>query len=72
MGGGKVDQISTQGKSDREMSFCQAFMLELYRHIGSNVDIQWDIGVGTREISYFRLTKKYQTTLPEQSLVNHK
>ena len=43
-----------KGKSDRE-DVCQAFMLELYRHIGSNVDIPaGDIGVGAREINIYR------------------
>ena len=43
-----------KGKSDREiMRFCQAFMTELYRHIGSNVDVPaGDIGVGEKEVSY--------------------
>lgn len=42
------------GKSDAEiMRFCQAFMTELYRHIGPDVDIPaGDIGVGGREIGY--------------------
>lgn len=55
MGAGKGgSDFDPKGKSDREvMRFCQAFMLELYRHIGSNVDIPaGDIGVGAREISY--------------------
>ena len=46
--------FNPKGKSDREvMRFCQAFMIELSRHIGSDVDIPaGDIGVGPREISY--------------------
>jgi len=42
------------GKSDLEiMRFCQAYMTELYRHIGPDIDVPaGDIGVGTREISY--------------------
>lgn len=35
------------------MRFCQAFMSELYRHIGNTVDVPaGDIGVGAREIGY--------------------
>ncbi len=43
-----------KGKSDAEvMRFCQAFMTELYRHIGPDTDVPaGDIGVGTREIGY--------------------
>ncbi|MGP0567038.1 MULTISPECIES: NADP-specific glutamate dehydrogenase [unclassified Nitrospina] len=43
-----------KGKSEREiMRFCQAFMTELCKHIGNNIDIPaGDIGVGTREISF--------------------
>lgn len=43
-----------KGKSDKEiMRFCQAFMSELYRHIGNDIDIPaGDIGVGSREIGY--------------------
>ncbi|MEC7277676.1 MAG: NADP-specific glutamate dehydrogenase [Bdellovibrionota bacterium] len=43
-----------KGKSDAEiMRFCQSFMIELYRHIGEDVDVPaGDIGVGGREISY--------------------
>ncbi len=42
------------GKSDAEiMRFCQAFMSELYRHIGADIDVPaGDIGVGGREIGY--------------------
>lgn len=50
-----MDQILTQkGKSDLEiMRFCQAFMSELFRHIGPNTDVPvGDIGVGGREIGY--------------------
>ena len=55
MGGGKGgSDFDPQGKSDAEiMRFCQAFMTELYRHIGPNVDVPaGDIGVGGREIGY--------------------
>ena len=55
MGGGKGgSDFNPRGKSDREvMHFCQAFMSELYRHIGPNTDVPaGDIGVGAREVSY--------------------
>ncbi len=55
MGGGKGgSDFNTKGKSDNEiMRFCQAFMNELYRHIGANTDVPaGDIGVGGREIGY--------------------
>lgn len=43
-----------KGKSETEvMRFCQAFVTELFRHIGSDTDIPaGDIGVGIREIGY--------------------
>lgn len=55
MGGGKGgSDFSPKGKSDSEiMRYCQAFMNELYRHIGANTDVPaGDIGVGGREIGY--------------------
>lgn len=55
MGGAKGgSDFSPRGKSDAEvMRFCQAFMNELYRHIGPNIDVPaGDIGVGGREIGY--------------------
>ncbi len=55
MGGGKGgSDFDPNGKSDAEiMRFCQAFMTELYRHIGPNTDVPaGDIGVGGREIGY--------------------
>jgi glutamate dehydrogenase (NADP+) len=55
MGGGKGgSDFDPKGKSDAEvMRFCQAFMNELFRHIGSNTDVPaGDIGVGGREIGY--------------------
>ncbi len=55
MGGGKGgSDFDPNGKSDAEiMRFCQAFMTELYRHIGPNVHVPaGDIGVGGREIGY--------------------
>ena len=55
MGGGKGgSDFDPKGKSDLKiMRFCQAFMSELYRHIGPNTDVPaGDIGVGGREIGY--------------------
>lgn len=55
MGGGKGgSDFDPKGKSDAEvMRFCQAFMMELYRHIGSNTDVPaGDIGVGGREVGF--------------------
>jgi glutamate dehydrogenase (NADP+) len=55
MGGGKGgSDFDPKGKSDNDvMRFCQAFMRELYRHIGQDVDVPaGDIGVGAREIGY--------------------
>ncbi|MCP1512911.1 MULTISPECIES: NADP-specific glutamate dehydrogenase [Pseudomonas] len=55
MGGGKGgSDFDPKGKSDAEvMRFCQAFMSELYRHIGADVDVPaGDIGVGAREIGF--------------------
>ena len=55
MGGGKGgSDFDPKGKSDNEvMRFCQSFMNELNRHIGSNTDVPaGDIGVGGREIGF--------------------
>lgn len=55
MGGGKGgSDFDPKGKSDGEvMRFCQAFMNELYRHIGADTDVPaGDIGVGGREIGF--------------------
>jgi len=55
LGGGKGgSDFDPKGKSDNEvMRFCQAFMSELYRHIGPNTDVPaGDVGVGGREIGF--------------------
>ncbi len=55
MGGAKGgSDFNPKGKSDGEvMRFCQAFMTELWRHIGPETDVPaGDIGVGGREIGY--------------------
>ena len=62
MGGGKGgSDFDPKGKSDAEvMRFCQSFMMELWRHIGADLDVPaGDIGVGGREIGYlFGMYKK--------------
>ena len=55
LGGAKGgSDFDPRGKSDQEiMRFCQAYMSNLFRHIGENTDIPaGDIGVGAREIGY--------------------
>jgi len=76
MGGAKGgSDFDPKGKSDREvMRFCQAFMTELYRYIGKDVDIPaGDIGCGAREISYLfgqykRLQNEFTGTLTGKGL----
>ncbi|MBP3420300.1 MAG: NADP-specific glutamate dehydrogenase [Marinifilaceae bacterium] len=61
MGGGKGgSDFNPKGKSEMEvMRFCQAFMMELQRHIGANTDVPaGDIGVGGREVGYMFGTYK--------------
>ncbi len=55
MGGGKGgSDFDPKGKSQGEvMRFCQAFVSELFRHIGADTDVPaGDIGVGGREVGY--------------------
>jgi glutamate dehydrogenase (NADP+) len=55
IGGGKGgSDFDPKCKSDEEiMRFCQSFMMELYRHIGEDIDVPaGDIGVGGREIGF--------------------
>ncbi len=76
MGGGKGgSDFDPKGKSDNEiMRFCQSFMNELYRHIGSFTDVPaGDIGVGAREIGYLfgeykKLTNEFTGTLTGKGL----
>jgi glutamate dehydrogenase (NADP+) len=76
MGGAKGGaNFNPHGKSDHEvMRFCQAFMSELFRHIGPNTDIPaGDIGVGAREISYLfgqykRLQNEFTGTITGKGL----
>ncbi len=71
MGGAKGgSDFDPKGKSDQEvMRFCQAFMGELYRHIGPEIDVPaGDIGVGGREIGflfgqYKRLANRFHGVL---------
>jgi glutamate dehydrogenase (NADP+) len=61
MGGGKGgSDFDPKGKSNNEvMTFCQAFMAELFRHIGPDTDVPaGDIGVGGREIGFLFGTYK--------------
>ncbi len=76
IGGGKGGaDFDPNGKSDAEvMRFCQAFMTELYRHIGPNTDVPaGDLGVGAREIGYLfgqykRIVDKYEGVLTGKGL----
>jgi glutamate dehydrogenase (NADP+) len=76
MGGGKGgSDFSILGRSDAEvMRFCQAFMQELYHHIGPDEDIPaGDIGVGAREVGYLfgeykKLTHKFQGVMTGKGL----
>ena len=55
MGGGKGgSDFDPKGRSQGEvMRFCQAFVSELFRHIGSDTDVPaGDIGVGGREVGF--------------------
>ena len=76
MGGGKGgSDFDPKGKSDGEvMRFCQAFMNELYRHIGADTDVPaGDIGVGGREIGflfgqYKKLRNEFTSVLTGKAL----
>ncbi|HKM15081.1 MAG TPA: NADP-specific glutamate dehydrogenase [Marinospirillum sp.] len=76
IGGGKGgSDFNPKGRSNAEiMRFCQAFMSELYRHIGATTDVPaGDIGVGGREIGYMygqykRLTGSYEGVLTGKGL----
>jgi glutamate dehydrogenase (NADP+) len=67
LGGGKGGaDFNPKGRSDAEvMRFCQAFMLELHRHIGPDTDVPaGDIGVGAREIGYlYGMYRKLQNRM---------
>ena len=76
MGGAKGgSDFNPKGKSDAEvMRFCQAFMVELWRHIGPETDVPaGDIGVGGREIGYLfgqykRIRDEYSGVLTGKGL----
>jgi glutamate dehydrogenase/leucine dehydrogenase len=76
MGGAKGgSDFDPKGKSDGEvMRFCQAFMTELCRHIGPDIDVPaGDIGVGGREIGflfgqYKKITKRFNGVLTGKGL----
>ena len=76
IGGGKGgSDFDPNGKSDAEiMRFCQAFMTELYRHIGPHTDVPaGDLGVGGREIGYLfgqykRIVDRYEGVLTGKGL----
>ncbi len=76
MGGGKGgSDFSPRGKSDAEIErFCQAFMSELFRYIGPEIDVPaGDIGVGGREIGYLfgqykKLTRDFSGVLTGKGL----
>lgn len=76
MGGAKGGaDFDPKGRSNAEiMRFCQAFMSELFRHIGPDVDVPaGDIGVGAKEIGYMfgqykRLTNKFEGVLTGKGL----
>ena len=76
MGGAKGgSDFSPRGKSDMEvMRFCQAFITELYRHIGPDTDVPaGDIGVGAREVGYMygwykKMTREFTGTFTGKGL----
>ena len=76
MGGAKGgSNFNPKGKSDGEvMRFAQSFMMELYRHIGPDIDVPaGDIGVGGREIGYLygmykRLRKEHTGVLTGKAI----
>ncbi len=76
IGGAKGgSDFDPKGKSDREvMAFCQAFMSELYKYIGKDIDVPaGDIGTGGREIGfmygqYKRITSLYEGVLTGKGL----
>ena len=76
IGGGKGgSDFDPNGKSDGEiMRFCQAFMTELYRHIGPETDVPaGDLGVGAREVGYMfgqykRLVNRFEGVLTGKGL----
>ena len=75
IGGGKGgSDFDPKGKSDREvMAFCQSFMTELAKYIGSDIDVPaGDIGVGGREIGYLHGQYKRVTGLATPGVLTGK
>lgn len=76
MGGAKGgSDFSPRGKSDMEvMRFCQAFVNELWRNIGPDMDVPaGDIGVGGREVAYMfgwykKMTREFSGTFTGKGL----
>lgn len=76
IGGGKGgSNFDPVGKSDAEiMRFCQAFMTELYRHIGPETDVPaGDLGVGAKEVGYLygqykRIVNRFEGVLTGKGL----
>jgi len=76
IGGAKGgSNFDPKGKSDNEiMRFCQAFMTELYQHIGETKDVPaGDIGVGAREIGYLfgqykKITRQFEGVLTGKNI----
>lgn len=76
MGGSKGGaDFSPKGKSEGEiMRFCQAYMLELWHHVGPEMDVPaGDIGVGAREVGYMfgmykKLTREFNGTFTGKKL----
>ncbi|MBO4369049.1 MAG: NADP-specific glutamate dehydrogenase, partial [Desulfovibrio sp.] len=77
IGGAKGgSDFDPKGKSENEvMRFCQAFMNELFRHIGATIDVPaGDIGTGGREIGFLygqfkKLTRSYEGVLTGKNLL---
>ena len=77
IGGGKGgSDFDPKGKSENEvMRFCQAFMTELYRHVGPTTDVPaGDIGVGGREVGYMygqykKITNRYEGVLTGKNIL---
>jgi len=77
IGGAKGgSDFDPKGKSENEvMHFCQAFMNELFRHIGATIDVPaGDIGTGGREIGFLygqfkKLTRSYEGVLTGKNLL---
>jgi len=75
MGGGKGgSDFDPKGKSDAEVRrFCQSFMTELFRYIGSSTDVPaGDIGVGGREIGFMNGQYKRLSNLHGEGVLTGK